>query len=125
MGQGVGGAGFGMGGCRGMGRAGGMGKGMGRGGGMGRGMGMPSTGPAAGLPENAGLQECRCIYSVDNELCNGCGKCGQRCQYSAIICLKDKPLVFGQLCHSCGGCMLVCLTDVIKDKLKEVGFADL
>jgi len=69
LGQG-GGMGLGMGGGRGMGRGmgggrgrgGGMGKGMGRGGGMGRGMGMaapmgmPSTGPAAGFPEDAGLQ---------------------------------------------------------------------
>jgi predicted Fe-Mo cluster-binding NifX family protein/ferredoxin len=77
MGQGPGsGMGLGMGGGggmgRGMGRGGGMGRGMGRGGGMGRGMGkgagmgrgmgmaapmgMPSTGPAAGFPEDAGLQ---------------------------------------------------------------------
>jgi len=71
MGQGTGsGMGLGMGGGRGMGkgmgRGGGMGrgmgKGMGRGGGMGRGMGtgapmgMPSTGPAAGFPQDAGLQ---------------------------------------------------------------------
>jgi len=69
VGQG-GGTGFGMGGGRGMGRGmgrgggmgRGMGKGMGRGGGMGRGMGMPapmgmpSTGSAAGFPEDAGLQ---------------------------------------------------------------------
>jgi predicted Fe-Mo cluster-binding NifX family protein/ferredoxin len=58
--------GFGMGGGRGMGRGGGtgrgMGRGMGRGGGMGRGMGMrtpmgmPSTGPAAGFPQDAGVQ---------------------------------------------------------------------
>jgi len=67
MGQGPGtGMGLGMGGGRGMGRGGGMGcgmgRGMGRGGGMGRGMGMatpmgmPSTGSAAGLPEDAELQ---------------------------------------------------------------------
>jgi predicted Fe-Mo cluster-binding NifX family protein/ferredoxin len=71
MGQGQGAAmGLGMGGGRGMGRGmgrgggmgRGMGKGMGRGGGMGRGMGMaapvgmPSTGPAAGYPQDAGLQ---------------------------------------------------------------------
>jgi len=64
------------------------------------------------------------VPEVDNELCNGCGKCGQLCQYSAIICLKDKPLVFDQLCHSCGGCMLVCPTGAIKEKPKEVGFTD-
>jgi len=69
MGSGMGGGGGmgrGMGGGRGMGRGGGMGRGMGRGGGMGRGMGMaapmgvpagmPSTGPATGFPEDAGLQ---------------------------------------------------------------------
>ena len=64
------------------------------------------------------------VPEVDTELCNGCGKCGQLCQYSAIICLKDKALVFEQLCHSCGGCMLVCPTDAIKEKQKEIGFAD-
>ena len=64
------------------------------------------------------------VPEVDAELCNGCGKCGQLCQYSAIICLKDKPLVFDQLCHSCGGCMLVCPTGAITEKPKEIGFAD-
>ncbi len=63
MGRGMGG-GRGMG--KGMGRGGGMGRGMGGGGGMGRGMGMgaamgmpagvPPVGPAAGPPEDAGLQ---------------------------------------------------------------------
>ena len=65
------------------------------------------------------------VPEVDTEKCNGCGKCGQLCQYSAIICLKDKPLVFDQLCHSCGGCMLVCPTGAIKEKPKEIGFADI
>jgi MinD superfamily P-loop ATPase len=64
------------------------------------------------------------VPEVDNELCNGCGKCGQLCQYSAIVCLKDKPLVFDQLCHSCGGCMLVCPTGAITEKQKKIGSAD-
>jgi MinD superfamily P-loop ATPase len=65
------------------------------------------------------------VPEVDNELCNGCGKCGQLCQYSAIICLKDKAITFEQLCHSCGGCELVCPTGAIKDKQIEIGFVDL
>jgi len=64
------------------------------------------------------------VPEVDTELCNGCGKCGQLCQYSAIICLKDTVMTFEQLCHSCGGCMLVCPTGAIKEKPKEIGFAD-
>ena len=64
------------------------------------------------------------VPEVNTELCNGCGKCGQLCQYSAIICLKDKALVFEQLCHSCGGCMLVCPTGAIKEIQRKIGFAD-
>jgi MinD superfamily P-loop ATPase len=65
------------------------------------------------------------VPEVDTELCNGCGKCGQLCQYSAIICLKDTVMTFEQLCHSCGGCMLVCPTGAIKEKQKEIGFVNL
>jgi MinD superfamily P-loop ATPase len=65
------------------------------------------------------------VPEVDNELCNGCGKCGQLCQYSAIICLKDKAITFEQLCHSCGGCELVCPTSAIKEKQIEIGSVDL
>ena len=64
------------------------------------------------------------VPKVDTELCDGCGKCGQLCQYSAIICLKDTPLVFEQLCHSCGGCMLVCPTDAITETQIPIGFVE-
>ena len=64
------------------------------------------------------------VPEVNTELCNGCGKCGGICQYSAIICLKDTAMTFDQLCHSCGGCMLVCPTGAITEKAKEIGFAD-
>ena len=65
------------------------------------------------------------VPEVDTELCNGCGKCGQICQYSAIICMKEIVMTFDQLCHSCGGCMLVCPTGAIKEKAKEIGFVDI
>jgi len=65
------------------------------------------------------------VPQVDSELCNGCGKCGQICQYSAIISLKETVMTFEQLCHSCGGCMLVCPTGAIKEKPKEIGFVDI
>ena len=65
------------------------------------------------------------VPEVDTEKCNGCGKCGQLCQYSAIVCLKETVMIFDQLCHSCGGCMLVCPTGAITEKPKEIGFVDI
>jgi len=64
------------------------------------------------------------VPEVNIEKCDGCGKCGQLCQYSAIICLKDKPLVFEQLCHSCGGCMAICPQGAIKEKQRRIGIAE-
>jgi MinD superfamily P-loop ATPase len=65
------------------------------------------------------------VPEVDTALCNGCGQCGQLCQYSAIICLKDTAMTFEQLCHACGGCMLICPTGAIKEKPKDIGFTDM
>ena len=64
------------------------------------------------------------VPGVDEDKCDACGKCGELCQYSAIISLKTKAMVFDQLCHACGGCMLVCPNDAIKEVPKEIGFAD-
>ncbi len=58
---------------------------------------------------------------VDDDLCNYCGKCGDFCNFNAIIPAKKKVLVFQDLCHDCGGCSLVCPTDAIKYIDKEVG----
>jgi len=64
------------------------------------------------------------VPEVDMDKCTGCGKCGQLCQYSAIICLKDKPMVFEQLCHSCGGCMAICPEGAITEKQRKIGIAE-
>ena len=64
------------------------------------------------------------VPEVNTQLCDGCGKCGQLCQYSAIICLKDTVMTFEQLCHSCGGCMAVCPQAAIKEKQRKIGIAE-
>jgi MinD superfamily P-loop ATPase len=64
------------------------------------------------------------VPQVDLAKCTGCGKCGQLCQYSAIVSLKETVLTFEQLCHSCGGCMLVCPEKAISEKQKVIGFLD-
>lgn len=63
----------------------------------------------------------RLIPVVDKQRCDFCGKCGQICQYSAIVCLAEKVLTFPELCHACGGCSLVCPTGAITETPREVG----
>ena len=61
---------------------------------------------------------------VNEEKCTACGECGKLCQYSAIVSLKTKPLVFPGLCHGCRGCMLVCPEGAISEGYREVGVVE-
>ncbi len=58
---------------------------------------------------------------VDDEKCVHCGLCGDICQYSAIVCVGQKVLVYPELCHACGGCTLVCRPGAITEVLRETG----
>ncbi|MFC1669579.1 ATP-binding protein [Spirochaetota bacterium] len=64
------------------------------------------------------------VPSVDDDKCNGCEQCSTICQFSAIVMVKDKPLVFPDMCHSCGGCFLACPREAITEIRKEIGFIE-
>ncbi len=64
------------------------------------------------------------IPRVDEEKCTHCGKCGEICQYSAIVCVGQKVLVYPELCHACGGCWLVCPQDAIAEVFREMGLLE-
>jgi len=61
------------------------------------------------------------IPQVDEAKCTHCGKCGEICQYSAIVCVGQKVLVYPELCHACGGCTIVCPAGAIRETLREMG----
>jgi MinD superfamily P-loop ATPase len=58
---------------------------------------------------------------VDGEKCTHCGLCGEICQYSAIVCVGERVLVYPELCHACGGCVLVCGPGAITEVLRDTG----
>jgi len=64
------------------------------------------------------------VPEVDERKCTACGECGRVCQYSAIVSLGTKPLVFPELCHGCGGCALVCDAGAITERQREVGVVE-
>lgn len=61
------------------------------------------------------------VPHVEEEKCDACEECGLICRFSAIVSLKTKPLVFPELCHSCGGCVRVCPQEAITERNREIG----
>jgi MinD superfamily P-loop ATPase len=61
------------------------------------------------------------VPEVDEERCTLCGKCGEICQFRAIVIIGETILPFHELCHSCGGCMKVCPEGAITEGGRELG----
>jgi MinD superfamily P-loop ATPase len=61
------------------------------------------------------------VPEVDEEKCNLCGKCGEICQFKAIVVIGKTVLPFHELCHSCGGCTAVCPEKAITETGRELG----
>ena len=62
--------------------------------------------------------------SVDETKCTHCGLCGEICQFSAIVCIGERVLVYPELCHACGGCILVCRSEAITEVDKQTGIVE-
>ncbi len=61
------------------------------------------------------------IPAVEETKCTNCGLCGVICQYSAIVPIKGKVLLFPELCHGCGGCWLVCGSGALSESRRSTG----
>ena len=64
------------------------------------------------------------VPQIVEQACQHCGLCGEICQYSAIVCLGSKVLVYPELCHGCGGCALVCPHRAIIEVPREIGVVE-
>jgi MinD superfamily P-loop ATPase len=61
------------------------------------------------------------VPEVDMEKCTLCRKCGEICQFKAIVVIAETVLPFHELCHSCGGCVEVCPEGAITEVGRELG----
>jgi len=64
------------------------------------------------------------IPKVDETKCTYCGKCAEVCTYNAIAVLKEKVLVFPELCHGCGACSYLCPESAIAEEGREMGVVE-
>ena len=61
------------------------------------------------------------VPSLSSTPCSGCGKCQEICAFHAILASKGSIIVFDELCHSCGACVLACPDQVLGEKDREIG----
>lgn len=59
--------------------------------------------------------------NVDEDLCNGCRKCVDFCKFNALAYVGNRVKLFDTICHSCGGCAMVCPQNAIEEKPKPIG----
>ncbi len=77
-------------------------------------------------PENLKTQPVtRKLPVFDSSKCIGCRKCVDFCRFNALVYIKDKPMVFAEICHSCGGCELVCPSKAITETDRPVGTVEI
>ena len=61
------------------------------------------------------------IPKVDYDKCTFCGRCAEVCVYHALAVVKQKVLIFPELCHGCGSCTLNCPEKAIHEVLHVTG----
>ena len=58
---------------------------------------------------------------IEQSKCIACRQCVEFCQYNALALLGKQLLVFPEICHSCGGCIMVCPTAALTEGEREIG----
>ncbi|NLY36014.1 MAG: AAA family ATPase [Tissierellia bacterium] len=61
------------------------------------------------------------IPFVDDRLCNGCKKCVDFCAFNALAHTGTELMIFEKICHSCGGCKLLCPEKALSEKERVIG----
>ena len=61
------------------------------------------------------------IPEVDQQKCINCKKCVEFCNFNALAHTGEKLLIFDDICHSCGGCVIICPVDALTEIDKTVG----
>jgi len=61
------------------------------------------------------------VPEINEDKCTYCRKCAEFCQFNALFIAGETAMVFKELCHSCGGCKLICPEDAITEKPRAIG----
>jgi MinD superfamily P-loop ATPase len=75
-------------------------------------------------PMNASESVSLTVPEIDEGKCSFCRKCSDICRFNAIAIFKKTVMTFPGLCHSCGGCFIVCPEKAIREGKREIGIIE-
>ena len=58
---------------------------------------------------------------VNEKRCTGCRICVDFCKFNALAYVRNKLQIFEEVCHSCGGCTLLCPEKALSERDKSIG----
>lgn len=61
------------------------------------------------------------LPEFDAGKCTGCKKCVEFCRFHALAYVREKPVLFSGMCHSCGGCLTVCPEGAVRETPRQIG----
>lgn len=67
--------------------------------------------------EKVGMQ----VPVVEEHKCSQCRACVELCQFNAISLLGETLMVFPEMCHGCGGCLVVCPEKALTADRRNLG----
>ncbi len=63
----------------------------------------------------------RLLPSFDAKKCTACRACVDFCKFNALAMINQSVKVFSEVCHSCGGCGLICNQNAVSEIPHPVG----
>ena len=73
-------------------------------------------------PENIKTTEVSVKIPLINPMkCIGCRKCVDFCQFNAMAFVRNRPMIFSNICHACGGCSVICPENAVKESSRVIG----
>lgn len=64
------------------------------------------------------------VPDIDMDKCTLCRKCMEICRFNAIAVAGKTVVTFPELCHSCGGCTVICPEHAVTEKERVLGLVE-